>query len=169
MSLLNLFKFKIDCTYALLIIDIIKKRSSSFKFETEKNLKKIKLSNMDDGLYTKLEQKLKNNDEIKLVNEFDNMIINFKNPSFGFSIRIKKNGDYIKTELLVNKMLCYSDELGYNEPYHIHYTIESVVNDIYSVFEKILKFKSSDVKWIKFTFVVQSKKQIFDKNLIKNF
>jgi hypothetical protein len=116
---------------------------------------------MNDTLYNKLELKFKNNDNIKLISEFNNMIINFKNPSFGFSIRIKKNSDYIKTELLVNKMLCYSEELGYNEPYHIHYTIESVVNDIYSVFEKILRFKLCGVKWIKFTFVVETNGSLY--------
>ena len=117
---------------------------------------------MCDTLYNKLDGTFKNNDNIKLTSGFNDMIINFKNPSFGFSIRIKKNSDYIKTELLVNKMLCYSEELGYNEPYHIHYTIESVVNDIYSVFEKILKFRASDIKWIKFTLILENNKTILE-------
>jgi hypothetical protein len=57
-------------------------------------------------------------------------------------------------------MLCYSEELGYNEHYHIHYSIESVIYDIYSVFEKILKFRASDLKWIKFTFIEENNKTI---------
>jgi hypothetical protein len=162
MSFLNLFKFKIDCNYALLIIDIIKKKRIIQLIETDKIFKKIKFSNMDDTLYHKLDIKFKNNDNIKIISEFDDMIINFKNPSFGFSIRIKKIFDYIKTELLINKMLCYSEELGYNEPYHIHYSIESVVYDIYSVFEKILKFRKSDLKWIKFTLILENNKTLLE-------
>ena len=155
MSFLNLFKFKIDCNYALLIIDIIKKKRIIPLIETDKILKKIKFSNMDDTLYNKLDIKFKNNDNIKIISEFNDMIINFKNPSFGFSIRIKKISDYIKTELLINKMLCYSEELGYNESYHIHYSIESIVHDILAFFEKILKFKLKNPQWIRFTFVIQ--------------
>jgi len=162
MSFLNLFKFKIDCNYALLIIDIIKKKRIIPLIETDKIFKKIKFSNMDDTLYHKLDIKFKNNDNIKIISEFNDMIINFKNPSFGFSIRIKKISDYIKTELLINKMLCYSEELGYNESYHIHYSIESVVNDICSVFEKILKFRASDLKLIKFTLILENNKTIFE-------
>lgn len=117
---------------------------------------------MDDTLYHKLDGKFKNNDNIKLTSGFNDIIINFKNPSFGFSIRIKKIFNYIKTELLINKMLCYSEELGYNASYHIHYSIDSVVNDICSVFEKILKFRDSDIKWIKFTLILENNKTILE-------
>lgn len=123
--------------------------------EDDDKAKKIKLDSKNTDLYNKLINNLKDNNEIKILDESNNIIINFKNPSFGFSIRIKRNNEYIKTELVINNNPCYSSQLGYDEPYHIHYSIESVINDIIDVFERILKLKSTNTKWINFTFVVK--------------
>ncbi len=158
MSILNLFKFKIDYTYPLLLMNIFKKRKMSNMIEDDTNkVKKVKLINKNNNdLYNKLIMELKNNNDINIIDEFNNLVINFKNPSFGFSIRIKKENNYIKTELMINNNSCYSSQLNYDEPYHIHYTIDSVIDDILNVFETILRLKYNDTKWISFTFVTKS-------------
>ena len=170
MSFLNLFKLKIIDSFELLLIDFIKKRKLLPLIEIEKRCKRIKLSIFDDNLYTKLKNKFKNNKDIKLIYEYDNIIIKFKNPSFGFSLRITKiNDNYIKSELLLNNMLCYSEDLGYGKSYHIHYSIESIVHDILVVFEKILKFKLKNPQWIRFTFIVEDEVKIFYNKSVKQF
>jgi hypothetical protein len=156
MSFLNLFKLK--------IIDFIKKRKFLPLIEIETSFKRIKLSIFDDNLYDKLKNKFRNNNDIKVVHEYDNIIIKFKDPFFGFSLRIKKiNDNYIKSELLLNNMLCYSEDLGYGKYYHIHYSIESIVYDILSVFEKILKFKLKNPQWIRFTFIIEDEVKNFSQ------
>jgi hypothetical protein len=172
MSFLNLFKLKIINSFELLLINFVKKRKllPLIEIQIEKSFKRMKLSFIDNNLYNKLKTKFKDNTDINVINEYDNIIIKFKNPSFGFSLRIKKIEDnYIKSELLLNKMLCYSEDLGYSKSYHIHYTIESIVHDIYSVFDKILKFKLKNPQWIRFTFIVEDEvKHFYNKN-IKQF
>jgi hypothetical protein len=162
MSILNFFNFKLNYNYPLLLINIFNKRKLQFVVEEDnaidltKSTKKVKM-NKNNDLYNKLTTKLSDNNDIKVVDEFNDLVINFKNPSFGFSIRIKKNNDYFKTELMISQKSCYSSQLGYDEPYHIHHSIESVIDDIYNVFERILKLKSTNTKWINFTFVLENK------------
>jgi hypothetical protein len=156
MSFLNLFKLRIINSFELLLINFIKKRRLVPLIEIEESFKRMKLSIVDDNLYDKLKNKFKHNNDINIVDEYDNIIIKFKDPSFGFSLRIIKiRDDYIKSELLLNNMLCYSEDLGYRKSYHIHYSIESIVHNIYSVFDKILNFKLNNPQWIGFTFVIQ--------------
>jgi hypothetical protein len=170
MSFLNLFKFKIIDSFELLLIDFIKKRKLLPLIEIEKSFKRLKLSLIDNNLYTKLKNKFKNNNDINVIHEYDNIIIKFKDPSFGFSLRIIKNcNNYIKSELLLNKMLCYSEDLGYGKSYHIHYSIESIVHDILSVFEKILNFKLKHPQWIRFTFIVEDEVKKIHNKSIKQF